>query len=75
MKVNDLIKEIDELELSEKITLVENIWDSIARSNDELPLPEWQKSELRKRYSDYKNGRLDLHDWQSVHQNLRDKSN
>jgi len=71
MRPNELIKEIDKLDLSEKLLLVEDIWDSIARSNSELPLPEWQKVELDKRYEEYKSGRLALHEWQDVHEELR----
>jgi hypothetical protein len=41
--VQDIIKEIDALELSEKILLVEEIWDSIASHNETLPLLQWQK--------------------------------
>lgn len=52
MELNQLIKEIDKLDLSEKLLLVEDIWDSIARSNSELPLPELQKLELDKRYQE-----------------------
>ncbi len=73
MKSKEIIKEIDNLGLSEKLILVEDIWDSIARNNAELPMPEWQKTELDKRYSDYKNGKLELHDWQGVHEELRQK--
>ncbi len=73
MRPNEIIREIDNLGLPEKLTLVENIWDSIARNNAELPMPEWQKSELDKRYSDYKNGELNLYDWKDVHEKLRDK--
>ncbi len=69
----EIIKEIDNLCLSEKLLLVEDIWDSIARSNSELPMPEWQKVELDKRYSDYKNGNLKLHNWEGVHDKLRNK--
>ncbi|MCH8873302.1 addiction module protein, partial [candidate division KSB1 bacterium] len=60
MKANAIIKEIDKLSLSEKLILVEDIWDSIARNNAVLPMPEWQKIELDKRYSDYKIGKLIL---------------
>lgn len=73
MKSNEIIKEIDNLGLSEKLILVEEIWDSIARNNGELPMPDWQKAELDKRYSDYKNGKLKLHNWEGVHEELRDK--
>jgi len=73
MKPSEIIKEIDKLELTEKLKLVEDIWDSIARSNLILPMPEWQKIELEKRYNDYKCGCLKLHDWNEVHEGLRKK--
>ena len=73
MKSNEIIKEIDKLSLFEKLILVEDIWDSIACSNAVLPMPEWQKVELDKRYSDYKSGKLKLHDWESVRGKLRKK--
>jgi len=73
MRSNEIIKEIDNLGLSEKLILVEDIWDSIARNNSELPMPEWQKAELDKRYSDYKKKKLNLHDWEGVHDELRNK--
>lgn len=73
MKSNAIIKEIDKLSLSEKLILVKDIWDSIARNNAVLPMPEWQKIELDKRYSDYKTGKLRLHDWEGVHEELRKK--
>ncbi len=73
MRPDEIKAEISQLQLSEKILLVEDIWDSIASSNSELPMPEWQKRELEKRYQEYKNGNLELHDWASVHENLRNK--
>lgn len=73
MSVNELIKQIDKLDLSEKLILVEDIWDSIARSNSVLPLYEWQKNELDKRYQEYKNGDQKLHDWDKVHEDIRKK--
>jgi len=73
MRPNEIIKEIDNLSLSEKLILVEDIWDSIARNNAELPLPEWQKTELDRRYSDYKNGKLKLYNLDVIHEELRNK--
>jgi len=70
----DQIKdEINSLGLSEKLILVEDIWDSIVTSNVEIPMPEWQKKELGKRYKAYEDGKLELHDWGAIHKNLRDK--
>jgi len=73
MKADQIRSAIENLELSEKLRLVEEIWDSIAASNSELPMPDWQKKELDKRYNEYKEGKLKLHDWRSVHEDLRKK--
>ncbi len=73
MRPEEIKEEINKLDLSEKLLLVEDIWDSIAQSNSVLPMPEWQKAELDRRYREYKEGKLELHDWSSVHENLRNK--
>jgi putative addiction module component (TIGR02574 family) len=73
MRPDQIKDEISRLELSEKLLLVEDVWDAIAASNSEIPMPEWQKRELKKRYEEYKEGKLGLHDWKSVHEDLRDK--
>jgi putative addiction module component (TIGR02574 family) len=53
------------------LLLVSNIWDDIARQNAVLPLPEWQKAELDKRYNAYQQGALKTHDCYAVHEELR----
>jgi len=73
MRPEKLKNEINRLGLSEKLLLVEDIWDSIAVSNSEIPMPVWQKREIDKRYEEYKEGKLRVHDWEDVHKGLRDK--
>jgi putative addiction module component (TIGR02574 family) len=73
MKPSDIRDEIDKLALPEKLLLVEDIWDSIAASNADLPMPEWQEQELTRRYEQYKKGQLELHEWSAVHQGLRER--
>lgn len=73
MRTEQIKSEIDKLELSEKLLLVEDLWDSIAASNSQITLPEWQKEELSRRYKEYQQGNLGLHDWKSVHEELRAK--
>lgn len=72
MGPSEIVKEIDKLDLSAKLILVEDIWDAIARNNEELPMPEWQRTELDRRYNDYKCGNLKLHECGSVHKSLRE---
>ena len=73
MRPEEIKIEINRLELSEKLLLVEDVWDSIAASNCELPLQDWQKKELSRRYQEYKSGKLELHDWKTAHKELRGK--
>lgn len=73
MRSDEIKQEIDKLKLAEKLLLIEDVWDSIAQSNLELPMPEWQKRELDKRYKEFKAGKQDLHEWQSVHEEIRNK--
>lgn len=72
MRPNEIVREINRLGLSEKLLLVEDIWDSIAENNNFLPMPIWQKVELEKRYNKYQEGVLELHDWETVHAHLRE---
>jgi len=70
-----LQKTIAAQELSKKLILVEDIWDSITKTNLKIPIPEWQKSELDKRSIELKNGTSSLGDWKSVHTKLRSEIN
>jgi putative addiction module component (TIGR02574 family) len=38
-----------ELDVSQKLRLVEALWDSIAAHPEQLPVPQWQKDELARR--------------------------
>ena len=73
MRPEQIKDEVGSLGLPEKIMLVEDIWDSIAVSNSEIPMPVWQKRELDRRHEEYVEGKLELHDWEDVHKGLREK--
>ena len=73
MRTEEIRNEIKTLELSEKLLLVEDLWDSIAASNAEIPPLRWQARELNTRYQEYKKGRLEQSDWRAVHDELRAK--
>ena len=48
------LDEIRKLSVSERIRLVEDIWDTIAESPDSLPVTEAQKQELDRRIAEHK---------------------
>jgi putative addiction module component (TIGR02574 family) len=73
MEPDRITDEIKRLSLPQRLILSQDIWDSIALESGKLPMSEWQKSELEKRYDQYKQGKLELHDWRTVHAELREK--
>ncbi len=42
-----------DLKKSEKLQLVEDLWDSIAAEPESVPVTEWQKTELQRRKQNY----------------------
>ena len=47
------LQELETLPVPERLQLVEDLWDSIARSNAEIPMPQWQIDELDRRKQNY----------------------
>lgn len=52
MRVND-IPQIDQLSVSEKILLVEELWDSIAAKESSVPIPPSHLKELERRLKEH----------------------
>ncbi len=71
MRAEELKSEVRKLDVSEKLLLVEEVWNEIAKSNEELPLPEWQKKELDKRLKSYSQGEAQTTEWHRVHEDLK----
>jgi len=70
MEPEKIVIEIKNLSLPQKLILAQDIWDSIALERGNLPMPEWQKNELESRYIQYKQGKMELHNWREVHEDL-----
>lgn len=73
MSLEEIKREIQRLNQSEKLLIVEETWNLIATGNNEIPMYDWQKKELDKRYDEFKKGKLELHDWEKVHNELREQ--
>jgi len=43
------IKDLEKLPLHERLQLVEDLWDSIARDDSDIPVPQWQIDEVKRR--------------------------
>ena len=74
MKLSEIKKGIADLPFSEKLLLVEDIWDSIAKSKDKAIMNEWQKQELERRYKEFQENHSETTEWNQVHKELRSKT-
>ncbi|MBZ0198898.1 MAG: addiction module protein [Ignavibacteriaceae bacterium] len=63
---NTLLKQINDLSLSEKILLVEDIWDSIAKENEGFELTQSQKSGLDRRINSYTDNPNQGRSWDEI---------
>ena len=70
MRLED-IPEISNLSVSEKILLVEELWDSIARSPEKISLTKEQKEELDRRLEEYHKDPEAGSSWEEVKDRLQ----
>ena len=63
--------EILELPPSERLKLVEEIWDSLAATPNDVPIPDWHREELDRRLDSPAPGPGES--WDEVRAKLRDK--
>jgi putative addiction module component (TIGR02574 family) len=72
MSVHPLLKvEISQLSIAERIQLAEDLWDSIAEQQEDIPLTELQQQELDRRLERYTQDPSAGSDWETVKQRLR----
>ncbi len=67
------INSFDQLPLTERLLLVEDLWDSIARNHAiDLPIPDWQKEELTRRKQKYLHNPDSAIPWPDVKRSILD---
>jgi putative addiction module component (TIGR02574 family) len=64
---------IDQLSVAERVLLVEEIWDSIADQEQEIPLTEAQRLDLQRRGAAYEANPKAGSSWEEVKSRLRGK--
>lgn len=72
MSVVDL-REILKLSLAERLQLVEDIWDSIASSPEDLPVTEAQRQELDRRLAEYRANPAAGRTWEEIRASLSEE--
>jgi putative addiction module component (TIGR02574 family) len=56
--------------VAERVQIVEDIWDNISNTPEELPLSESEKAELDKRLSSYQQNPDEGISWETLKKNL-----
>ena len=69
-----ILNEVDKLSINERILIVESIWDSILSAQESISVTEAQKTELNKRYKDYKDNPVDGSNWENVKKKIQSKT-
>jgi putative addiction module component (TIGR02574 family) len=69
--MNTEFTQIFELTLSEKLQLLEDLWDSIAQVPDQIPVLDWQKEELAKRKTAYSQNPNSGSSWEAAKERIR----
>lgn len=65
------INSLDQLPLTERLLLVEDLWDSIARNHaTDLPIPDWQKAELKRRMDKYLRNPNSVTTWPDIKRSI-----
>jgi len=67
------VEEIKNLSITEKILIVEEIWDNIFSSNEYPELTEAQTAELNKRIDSYHANPKQGRTWTEIKNNFRDR--
>ncbi len=65
------LESIKRLSVSERILIVEDIWDSIVSSKEDFPISDEQKNELDSRLESYYKNPGELKLWNEVRDNIR----
>jgi len=67
----DSIENIKKLSIAERILIVEDIWDSIMLSQEDLSISDEQKKELDLRLESYKKNPDEGKSWKEVKDNIQ----
>lgn len=64
---------LDRLGLEERLSLVEELWDSIAANSEAVPLTGPQRVELDRRLADHEADPTDVVSWDEVRSSVSDQ--
>lgn len=64
-------RQISDLSPSEKLQLVEDLWDDLTSSPEQVPVYEWQKTELDRRKRNLQETAASPVSWDEIKESIR----
>jgi putative addiction module component (TIGR02574 family) len=58
---------------SEKLALMERLWDDLSRRPEDVPSPQWHGDVLAERIAAVRDGRTSFVDWDEAKRRLRER--
>jgi putative addiction module component (TIGR02574 family) len=71
--MDDKTDSVFDLSPSEKLQLVEDLWDDLASTPEAIPLHQWQREELDRRKANLAGNPASGLSWEQVKQNVRSR--
>jgi putative addiction module component (TIGR02574 family) len=69
----DISLSLDKMTNSDKIAMMEKIWDDLCRDPDSVPSPTWHQDVLTARETEIKEGRASFTSFDRVKERIRDQ--
>jgi hypothetical protein len=63
---------LDQMTVSEKLRVLEEIWDDLCRNADDVPAPDWHGNVLSARQKRVQEGASQFTAWDEAKENIRD---
>ncbi len=67
------VTSIFDLSPSEKLQLVEDLWDDLAATPEDVPVHDWQKEELARRKANLRKNPASGLSWEEVQRRVRNR--
>jgi len=65
--------QLNKMTISDKLRALEDIWDDLRRTPDEIPSPSWHADVLRARERRIREGKSQFKDWTDAKRRIRER--
>lgn len=65
---------LERMTLSEKLQALEELWEDLSRTPEQVPAPEWHRETLEARARQAEQGSSPFGEWSEAKQRLRDRT-